>query len=113
MVHLEESVQTLKFAQRAKKIVNKTLANVQRSPKEMEELIKKLKIEVQVLKGQLVELGVAPRAPDKNTKLAVEAAPEKKPAAKPSTAASEESKSTAASTASASASTATLSSASC
>ena len=65
----------------------------------MEELIKKLKIEVQVLKGQLVELGVAPRAPDKNTKLAVEAAPEKKPAAaKPSTAASEESKSTEAST---------------
>ena len=99
MVHLEESVQTLKFAQRAKKIVNKTLANVQRSPKEMEELIKKLKIEVQVLKGQLVELGVAPRAPDKNTKLAVEAAPEKKPAAaKPSTTESEESKSTEAST---------------
>ena len=27
MVHLEESVQTLKFAQRAKKIMNKTLAN--------------------------------------------------------------------------------------
>ena len=51
LVHLEESVQTLKFAQRAKKIMNKTLANVQRSPKEMEELIKKLKIEVQSLKG--------------------------------------------------------------
>ena len=65
----------------------------------MEELIKKLKIEVQVLKGQLVELGVAPRAPDKTTKLAVEAAPKKKSAAKPSTAASEESKSTAVSTA--------------
>ena len=77
MVHLEESVQTLKFAQRAKKIMNKTLANVQRSPKEMEELIKKLKIEVQTLKGQLLELGVAPRAPDKNSKLALEAPPEK------------------------------------
>ena len=56
--------------------MNKTLANVQRSPKEMEELIKKLKIEVQTLKGQLLELGVAPRAPDKNLKLAKEA-PEK------------------------------------
>ena len=66
MVHLEESVQTLKFAQRAKRIMNKANANVQRSPKEMEELIKKLKIEVSTLKSQLLELGIAPRAPDKS-----------------------------------------------
>ena len=51
MFHLEETVQTLKFAQRAKKIMNKTAANVQRSPAEMEALIKKLKLEVQTLKG--------------------------------------------------------------
>ena len=49
--------------------MNKTAANVQRSPKEMEELIRKLKIEVQALKSQLLELGVAPKAPGKDLKL--------------------------------------------
>ena len=34
----------------------------------MEAMIKKLKLEVQSLKGQLLELGVAPRAPDKSLK---------------------------------------------
>ena len=32
MVHLEESIQTLHFAKRAKKIMNCTEANVQKSP---------------------------------------------------------------------------------
>ena len=40
--HLEESVQTLDFAQRAKKIKNKATKNVMRSPKEMQALIEKL-----------------------------------------------------------------------
>ena len=70
MFHLDEAVQTLKFAQRAKRIMNKTAANVLRSPKEMEELIKRLKIEVSTLKGQLLDLGVAPRAPNKNDVMA-------------------------------------------
>ena len=43
MVHLEESVSTLMFAQRAKKIKTKAAANVLRSPKEMMMLIEKLK----------------------------------------------------------------------
>ena len=67
--------------------MNKTAANVQRSPKEMEELIKKLKIEVQCLKAQLLELGVAPRVPDKNMTAAIEATPptDAKPISTPST----------------------------
>ena len=89
MFHLEETVQTLKFAQRAKKIMNKTAANVQRSPAEMEALIKKLKLEVQTLKGQLVELGVAPKAVASDAKLLKEAAPETKKLDAPSTATSE------------------------
>jgi hypothetical protein len=44
--------------------MNKAAANVQKSPAEMELLIKKLKIEVATLKGQLLEMGVAPRAAD-------------------------------------------------
>ena len=44
--------------------MNKAAANVQKSPAEMEMLIKKLKLEVATLKGQLLELGVAPRAAD-------------------------------------------------
>ena len=43
--------------------MNKTAANVMKSPKEMEELIKKLKIEVSSLKAQLLEAGIAPAAP--------------------------------------------------
>lgn len=51
MVHLEESIQTLKFAQRAKKIKNKAVSNVMKSPKEMEMMITKLKAEVAKLKA--------------------------------------------------------------
>lgn len=58
--HLEESVQTLQFAARAKKIKNKTAANVMRSPKEMTILIEKLKAEVAALKTQLMENGITP-----------------------------------------------------
>ena len=43
-------MQTLQFASRAKKIKNKTAANVMRSPKEMQMLIEKLKAEVAMLK---------------------------------------------------------------
>ena len=49
--HLEESVQTLDFAQRAKKIKNKATKNVMRSPKEMQALIEKLQREVADLKA--------------------------------------------------------------
>lgn len=51
MRHIEESIQTLEFASRAKLIKNKAAANVQRSPKEMEILINKLKAEVAALKA--------------------------------------------------------------
>ena len=48
--HLEESIQTLQFASRAKKIKNKAAANVMRSPKEMQIMIEKLKADVAALK---------------------------------------------------------------
>lgn len=50
MRHLDESIQTLQFASRAKKIKNKAAANVQRSPKEMQIMIEKLKLDVAALK---------------------------------------------------------------
>lgn len=49
--HIEESIQTLKFAQRAKKIKNKAVSNVVKSQAEMELLIKKLKTEVATLRS--------------------------------------------------------------
>jgi hypothetical protein len=58
--HLEESIQTLAFASRAKKIKNKTAANVMRSPKEMQMMIDRLKAEVAMLKQQLLENGFTP-----------------------------------------------------
>ena len=60
MVHLEESVQTLNFAQRAKKIKTKAAANVMRSPAEMMLMIEKLKAEVRALRAQLEENGIKP-----------------------------------------------------
>ncbi len=61
MRHVEESVQTLQFAARAKKIKNKAAANVMRSPKEMQLMIEKLKAEVAALKAQLIENGLTPQ----------------------------------------------------
>lgn len=58
--HLEEAVQTLQFAERAKRIKNKAAANVLRSPEEMAKLIEKLKAEVAVLKSQLTKNGLTP-----------------------------------------------------
>ena len=58
--HAEESLTTLAFATRAKKIKNKAVSNVVRSPKEMDELIKRLKVDVQCLKLQLTDNGIAP-----------------------------------------------------
>ena len=60
MVHLEESIQTLNFAQRAKKIKTKAAANVMRSPQEMMLMIEKLKAEVRALRAQLEENGIKP-----------------------------------------------------
>ena len=60
MVHVEESIQTLNFAQRAKKIKTKAAANVMRSPQEMLLMIEKLKAEVRALRAQLEENGIKP-----------------------------------------------------
>ena len=58
--HSEESLQTMQFASRAKKIKNKAVSNVIRSPKEMESLINKLKVDCTALKRQLVDNGIKP-----------------------------------------------------
>ena len=58
--HLEESIQTLQFAERAKRIKNKAAANVLRSPEEMAKMIEKLKVEVASLKAQLINNGLTP-----------------------------------------------------
>lgn len=68
MRHLEESVQTLQFAARAKKIKNKAAANIMRSPKEMEMMIERLKVEVATLKNQLIQAGMTPQAPNRALK---------------------------------------------
>ena len=60
MRHLEESVQTLQFAERAKRIKNKASRNVMRSPKEMAKMIEKLQTEVANLKAQLIQNGLTP-----------------------------------------------------
>lgn len=59
MVHLEESVITLKFAQRAKKIKNKVHANAVQSPAEMLLLIRQLRSENDKLKDLLKKGGTA------------------------------------------------------
>ena len=98
--HLEESIQTLQFAERAKRIKNKAAANVLRSPEEMAKMIEKLKVEVASLKAQLINNGLTPATgivkaieepaeeikvknvdtpiPDKKVEAAVETAEEKK-----------------------------------
>ena len=53
MVHLDESINTLKFAQRAKKIKNKVHANALQSPAEMQQMIRQLKLEIESLKAQM------------------------------------------------------------
>lgn len=52
-VHKEESITTLKFAERAKMIQNKAQSNVAQSPEQMRAMIEKLKKEVEDLKKQL------------------------------------------------------------
>jgi hypothetical protein len=49
--NLEESVQTLRFANRAKSLKTKAIENVQLSSEEMELLIDTLKAEVKTLKA--------------------------------------------------------------
>lgn len=51
IVHLEESISTLNFAQRAKKIKMNASANVMRSPAEMMAMIERLKKEVASLRA--------------------------------------------------------------
>lgn len=51
--HADESYQTLCFAERAKKIQNKAVTNIQKSPQEMERMIKILKEELRNLKFKL------------------------------------------------------------
>lgn len=58
--HTEESVQTLRFAKRAKMIKVKASANVIRSPQEMSSLIKRLQLDIGALKNQLVTNGIKP-----------------------------------------------------
>ena len=53
-------MQTLNFAQRAKKIKTRAAANVMRSPAEMMLMIEKLKAEVRALRAQLEENGIKP-----------------------------------------------------
>jgi kinesin family member 5 len=53
IAHLEESLQTLKFANRTKKIKNVAVTNVVKSHKELEMIIDRLKNEVTHLKSQL------------------------------------------------------------
>lgn len=55
----EETVSSLKFAQRAKKIVNKAKNNVKRSVAELEALIEILKKEIAMLRAQLKKAGIA------------------------------------------------------
>ena len=62
-VHKEESITTLKFAERAKMIQNKAQSNVALSPEQMRLLIEKLKKEVASLKQQLSGLPSAPDGP--------------------------------------------------
>ena len=58
-LHQEESIQSLKFAQRVKTIKNKAEQNIQRSPKEMEIMIRKLKMEIEILKAKLSKAGLS------------------------------------------------------
>lgn len=53
MKHTEESIQSLRFAQRVKKIKNKAKSNIQKSPEQMMQLIEKLKEEVFMLNKKL------------------------------------------------------------
>ena len=48
--HLEESKGTLKFAERAKKVQNKAMSNVKRSPEELLAIIDQLKVEISSLR---------------------------------------------------------------
>ena len=64
LVHLEETISTLNFAQRAKKIKTNAAANVMRSPAEMMAMIERLKKEVASLKAQLLEHGIEPKVGD-------------------------------------------------
>lgn len=54
----EETISSLRFAQRAKKIVNKAKNNVKRSVAELEALVESLKKEIAMLRAQLKKAGV-------------------------------------------------------
>jgi len=60
MKHTEESIQSLRFAQRVKKIKNKAKSNIQKSPEQMMQLIEKLKEEVFMLNKKLELIRLSP-----------------------------------------------------
>ena len=60
MVHAEESIQSLKFAKRVKKIKNKAVSNVMLSPEQMKIIINKLKSELFELKQKMMQYAADP-----------------------------------------------------
>jgi len=54
-VHFEETVGTLKFAERAKMVKNSAKSNVKRSAEELEALVEQLKLEIERLKKMLID----------------------------------------------------------
>ena len=57
--HRDETIQTLRFAQRAKKIKNKAKSNIIRSARELEAMVTSLQAETKALKAQLAAAGIA------------------------------------------------------
>jgi len=59
--HIEESIQTLEFASRARAIKSKAKVNVVRSAEELEKIIKALQTQVEKLKDQVKAKGLDPK----------------------------------------------------
>ena len=60
-MHIDESVQTLHFASRAKAIKNACKTNVTLGVKELQYLVEKMKKEILLLRGQLKNSGITYR----------------------------------------------------
>ena len=58
-MHIDESVQTLHFASRAKAIKNACKTNVTLGVKELQYLVEKMKKEILLLRGQLKNSGIS------------------------------------------------------
>jgi len=59
--HLEESIQTLEFASRARAIKSKAKVNVVRSAEELEKIIKTLQTQIEKLKDKIKSKGLDPK----------------------------------------------------